>query len=291
MVKLNASIDRIVVFERGQRGAFLRVRRELQMEKYDLALDLQRHFKSGLFTWLSGARRRIGFHRQNGKEMNWIFNNEQIERCPIEFSKIRHYWKFLDHLKVPVPSRPDFGLAQIDPRSVCSEFYDRLTRPFIAVVMGSTWQSKDWLASGYLNLARALIGEGRYNIVLVGDRSQVELARRIEEEVGSPRILNLAGRTSLLQLVAVLKLSSAAVGPDSGPGHIASAVGRPYVTLFGPTSPARVAPFGSEDHVVQSRIGCAPCYRRECPGLNKPCMRLIGAEAVLEKLHGALNIL
>jgi ADP-heptose:LPS heptosyltransferase len=100
--------------------------------------------------------------------------------------------------------------------------------------------------------------------------------------------MNLVCKTSLLELVAILKAAAVGVGPDSGPGHLAAAVGTPYVSLFGPTSPKRVAPYGSEHLVVESGVSCAPCYKKECPGLEKLCMRLVTVEAVEEKLSEAL---
>ena len=98
----------------------------------------------------------------------------------------------------------------------------------------------------------------------------------------------MVGKTSLLELVAVLKAATVGVGPDSGPGHLAAAGGTPYVSLFGPTAPARTAPYGSEHLVVQSGVSCAPCYKKRCPGLGRLCMRLISVEAVHKKLSEAL---
>jgi ADP-heptose:LPS heptosyltransferase len=97
------------------------------------------------------------------------------------------------------------------------------------------------------------------------------------------------GETSILELVAVLKAAVAGVGPDSGPGHLAAAVGTPYVSLFGPTSPMRAAPYNCEHLVVQSGISCVSCYKKKCPDLDRLCMRRISVEAVQEKLFVALE--
>ena len=91
------------------------------------------------------------------------------------------------------------------------------------------------------------------------------------------------------ELVTIISQCRLGVGPDSGPGHIASAFGVPYISIFGPTSPLRVAPVGNEDLVVSAKIGCSPCYRRTCPGLNKLCMRLISVPAVLDRVDIALQ--
>jgi ADP-heptose:LPS heptosyltransferase len=89
-------------------------------------------------------------------------------------------------------------------------------------------------------------------------------------------------------MTAVLKAAAAAVGPDSGPGHLAAAVGTPYVTLFGPTPANRHAPYGCEDLVVKSNLSCAPCYKKECPDRNKECMTNIDVREVADKISRAL---
>jgi len=94
---------------------------------------------------------------------------------------------------------------------------------------------------------------------------------------------------SLRVVQPLLKAAAAGVGPDSGPGHLAAAVGTPFVTLFGPTSAARTAPYGCEKLVVTADVDCAPCYRRRCPDRNKECMQAIQADAVMEKLSQALS--
>jgi len=98
----------------------------------------------------------------------------------------------------------------------------------------------------------------------------------------------MVNKTSLLELVATLKRASAAVGPDSGPGHLAAAVGTPYVSLFGPTPPNRVAPYGCEHLVIQSSAKCAPCNKKRCADHQEHCMRLITAKEVFAKLDEIL---
>ena len=100
--------------------------------------------------------------------------------------------------------------------------------------------------------------------------------------------IDLSGETSITDLVALFSRSRLAAGPDCGPMHIAAAMGIPVVSLWGATSPARSAPYGSESFVLQSAIGCAPCYRRRCPGLNRLCMFKIPPEAVLARVETLL---
>ena len=126
-------------------------------------------------------------------------------------------------------------------------------------------------------------------VVLVGDHLKKADAAKLCDKIGPSKLINLVGKTSLLEVVAVLKAAAAGVGPDSGPGHLSAAVGTPYVTLFGPTSPKRAAPYGCEHLVVQSELSCISCYKKRCPDLDRQCMQLVTVETVKAKLLEALK--
>ncbi len=280
IVELSDSVDEVLVFDRPSPlkgiGA---LRRALNARKFDIVLDMQRHAKSGFFSWLSGAKRRIGFHRSNAKEFNWIFQTESIEPADDSLNKFYHYQKFLLPLGI-LPS--DSKKSRLKGTGAASKF--TLPARYAVVVLGSSWHSKDWVPQGYDSLNRELQAKG-IALVLVGDNSKRELASRLT--VNRTDITTLVGETTLPELVDVIRGASFGVGPDSGPGHIAAALGVPYISLFGPTSPKRVAPIGYEHLVVTASIGCAPCYRRTCPGLDKLCMRLISVPAILDKVRVA----
>jgi len=289
LIQNHPHIDRRVVFDRPRGLAALpKLYRHLRETPFDVTLDLQRHFKSGLFSWLSGAKRRIGFHRRNSKEFNWLFNNDHIPWYSDRLNKLEHYLKFATYLGIPRPARLDFGLAHHRIDVLNPTLAARLPSPFVAMVMGSSWPSKDWTYEGYRNLAGLILQRGEHGIVLVGDGSQKANAGRLEAEIASPGLLNLTGATSLPEVTGILQAAAAGVGPDSGPGHLAAAVGTPYVSLFGPTAPERVAPYACEDLVVQTPAPCAGCYRKHCPLKNRTCMAAITAEMVMASLDRAL---
>ena len=291
LVRLHPRIDKVLVFNRPKGVlAVWALHKALGQEHFDIALDLQRHFKSGFFSWLSGAKRRVGFNRRNAKEVNWLFNNERIEYFSDELPKLRHYLKFTEYLGLPAPDSLDFGLALLDLKPNAPDIISGIKDPIIAVVIGSSWESKDWFFEGYYGLLKDLLYSEKMQVVLLGDGSQVTSALRLVRKLSAPGLINLVGKTSLLELAAGLKLVAVAVGPDSGPSHVAAAVGTPYVSLFGPTSPRRTAPYGSENLVVQSSVDCAPCYKKQCPGLDRICMRKISVEKVKEKLSEALEM-
>jgi lipopolysaccharide heptosyltransferase II len=282
------AIDERIVFrrDRGARafGEFLL---EVRRRRFDLVLDLQRHLKSGVVSRASGAPRRIGFHRRNSKEGNWLFQTETIPPQEHFSSKLRQYLAFADHLGLEA-GPVEFGLR------VAPEEADRaralvaaIGRPFVAAFVGSTWPSRFWLAEATAEVLREVSRRFGLGAVLLGGRGEEEFGARVA--AASPRgTLNLVGRLGLREAAAVLAEARAAFGPDSGPMHIASAVGTPVVSLWGATSPRRSAPFGYEDLAVVAGVACHPCYLRRCP-IGRLCMQTLRPERVLRALSQALE--
>jgi len=290
LVRLHPLIDDVIVFNRSQgiRG-IPALRLELQKQKYDVVLDMQRHFKSGFFSRLALAKRRIGFHPRNTKEFNHWFHNEYIDYFPESVSKITNYQAFIKAIGgVPCsPAGPfTFGLESFEGGR-----YPELPvhSEYIGVVLGSSWPSKDIPKGTYIKLLHRFLDVfPNFSILLFGDKTHVELAQGISAELNSSRLFSSAGATDLGGLCTLLGRCRIVVGPDSGPGHICSAVGTPYIACFGPTDPRRVAPVGNENRVVQSSIGCAPCWRRECPGLNTLCMQMISVDKIIAQVHNCV---
>jgi heptosyltransferase I len=290
LINFHPSIDNVIVFNRAWNAlGVIGLYRKLQQEQFDITLDFQRHLKSGFFSFLSRAKRRIGFNRHDSKELNWIFNNERIDFFGEELPKFLHYLKFTQHLGLPDSDTIDFGFSSIDMDSYLPNKIAAVNKPIISVVIGSSWQSKDWFLEHYVQLINDILSSDKYSIVLLGDGSKQDLAKSISDQLNSKNLINMVNKTTLIELVAILNKSSAAVGPDSGPGHLAAAVGTPYVSLFGPTPPGRVAPYGCEHLVVQSSAQCAPCNKKKCADHKDHCMRLITAKEVFNKLNEALR--
>jgi len=289
LIRLHRQIDKVIIFRREWRvSALWQLYKELSQQHFDITLDLQRIFKSGLFSLLSGAKRRIGVHRDNAKELNWLFNTEYIPYYSEDLPKLSHYLKFTEQLGLPEPVDLDFGFGQLNVNAMAPPAVAEIQNSFIAVVMGSSWVTKDWYFEGYCQLVQNILRTPKMHVVLLGDNSQTPAARRLSKKMNSDRVINLIGN-SLVEMTAVLKAAAAGVGPDSGPGHLAAAVGTPYVTLFGPTPPGRHAPYGCEHLVVQSPKDCLPCYKKRCPDRNRDCMYDINPTTVMEMLARALS--
>ncbi len=297
LVDNHPAVDRVLIFERSRK---LRGYRDFLLElkgepKFDITLDLQRHFKSGFTTWSSGSRTRIGFHRRNAKEFNWIFRNTGIPEVDNWSSKIGHYQKFGDVLGLPSLEPLEFGLAPTDDeRARATAFISTLgdvpVNRRAGLILGSSWPSRFWFAPQYRDVIRHLKENLGINSVLIGAKGERGFADEILQEAGTTSgIVDLVGKTTLRDLVALFPQLGFAVGSDSGPMHIAAASGIPVISLWGSTSPLRSAPYQSEDLVLQSNIGCSPCYRKNCPGLGRLCMSDIPARAVLALVDQVLE--
>ncbi len=113
-------------------------------------------------------------------------------------------------------------------------------------------------------------------------------ASQVSTALGEAKATDLSGRTKLRDLIGIFSRARLGIGPDSGPMHIAAAVGTPVISLWGATSPIRSAPWGSEALALCGPAACSPCYTRDC-GIQRACMQRIAPEQVLEKARHVLN--
>lgn len=287
-VRLNERVDEVHEFVRTRWWEAGGLLRKLRRERFDLVLDLQRHLKSGLFSLGSGGKMRIGVHPRNSKEGNWLFNTLHCRFIPDTSSKMLLYEAFLLELGITEGLDQSGGFRHDQFSPFTPPAIQQLSLPPIGVVLGSTWPTKDLPRQGYELLVKGLLTSTECSVVLLGDKTQAALGEEIERACErEPRVKNLAGHTSLPELMGILTSCASVIGPDSGPGHLSSLVGTPYVTLFGPTDPQRVVPLGSEALAITPTIGCAPCWRRRCPGLDTLCMRLHVPGEMVDKVVAA----
>lgn len=282
LLQHHPALNEVLLFDR-PRGvsAFLHFLRQVRAERAELTLDLQRHLKSGIVSRASGAPVRLGFHRRNAREGNWLFNTHAVDPMPHLSPKLQQFLRFADWLGIEdAPVSFGLGLTDAEEKRV-DELLSGVPSPFVVGFVGASWESKLWFAGPTASVADALAARG-VGVVLIGGKADAEFAAAVTSKVRSP-VHNLAGRTTLRDLIGIFRRARAAFGPDTGPMHIAAAVGTRVVSLWGATSPARSAPWGSEDRVILGTAPCSPCYRRRCP-IGRLCMESIAAEAVVAKL-------
>ena len=273
-------LDEVILFERKRFGSawrsvgifsdVVRFARELRQRDFDLVVDLQGLFRSGLMAWQTGASRRIGF--ANAREGAWAFYTQTVEVPDEEVHAVDRYLRVAGALGCgDAPVEFTFPVCDDDREQV--QALVNGVGPYAVLMPGTNWQTKRWPAEYFEALVAPLRERFGLTSVLVGGGDAVELSGKI------PSAFNLAGRTNLPQLVALLEGASLVIANDSGPMHIAAALGRPLVTLFGPTNPVRTGPYGRPESVVRVEIPCSPCYSRKCSHIS--CMRWLMVEDVL----------
>jgi lipopolysaccharide heptosyltransferase II len=287
LLEQQPAVNEIIVFDRRHWWRdFLPFLRKIRSRRFDLVLDLQRHFKSGLISFLSGAADRLGFNRSDCKELNWIFNNTYIPAVGDEISKLDHYLKFAECLGATAAIDWGFRLTAEEERTV-DKHLARAGESYAALFVGSRWESKQWFPDQIAACARAIQQRYGFDVVLLGSTEDAKAAAEAEACCGI-RVTNLVGRTSLREAIGIISRAKVSIGPDTGLMHISAAVGTPVVSLWGATSPSRNAPHRFEQLAIRGRAACSPCYIKKCP-IGRLCMRSIATEEISEKVALALS--
>ena len=285
-------LDQLIVYDRRHAPwSFVPFLWQVRAGRFDLVVDLQRHLKSGIVGVVSGARDRLGFAAANAKELNHRFTTRQIAPQPNLRLKLMQYQAFADALGAP-PAPIEFGLRlspDEDARARAALAVAR--RPLVGVILGSSWPSRIYfpesVAAVIRELTRPAGGSPPLFPVLIGAPEEAAIADAVMRDLDGLEALNLVGRTRLRDLIGIFGECAVAFGPDSGPMHIAAAVGCPVVSLWGATAPQRSAPWGYAELALHGEIPCHPCYLRDCP-IGRECMRRIAPAEVAAMVRRAL---
>jgi lipopolysaccharide heptosyltransferase II len=281
------AVDRFIVFERGAgwTGA-RRALREIREFRPDLVIDLQRILRSSFFTFFSSSPRRLGFDRRRCKEASWLFTNEKIPFADPSRHLVEQYLEFAAYLGCP-PSAAVFDLPVGEAeRTAASALLPASVRDggFVVLNIGATKPANRWPEENAAAFCRLIAEKTALATVLTGGVGDAARAEALLSRAAVPgRIVNLAGKTTLKELAGIFLAARAAVSNDSGPMHIASALGVPTIGLFGPADPRRTGPFRHLSLVVRSAVACSPCGKRRCP--SAACMEAIRPEEVYDRIR------
>jgi len=290
-------VDEVIPFDREQlRGlgtllnglAFGGLLARIRDEHYDIVVDLQGLFRSAFISRASGAPVRLGF--AGGRELSHTFYNLRVHLPKRPMHAVDRYLRAVRALGIR-PGRPDFSMRiDAETRSLVlkllGEFPFRSDGPIIVVSPFTRWKSKNWPLSHFAQVARRAYAEFRARLVLVA--ASREDAERLAALVDVP-MLNLAGATSLRELIAVISEADLFLTGDSGPMHIADALGVPLVAIFGPTDPERTGPYFQRDGVVRANVACGPCFSRRCKKDKPECQYAVSPERVFDVLARKLR--
>jgi lipopolysaccharide heptosyltransferase II len=282
-------LDEVIEFDRhvmragvwrGLRDAATFVR-GLSERRFDLAVDLQGLAKSGAFTLATRAHRRVGL--ASAREGAGIAYTHVVDDRAGSPAAVERYWKVAEFLDADGPK--EFALALTHrERAEAARSLHGLPRPIVAAQPGAQWETKRWPAANFAaSLQRTLAAGG--SAVILGGPGEEPIAAAVADALSIPN-RNLAGKTSLRLLAAVLESCDLALTNDSGPMHLAAAVGTPTVAVFTCTAPERAGPFGSGHRIVQTAVDCRASYVKRCAHLS--CMKELTAERVIPALAAAL---
>lgn len=268
----------------GEIRSFLSVLRD---RRYDLAIDFHGLFKSAVIMGWSRADRKLGYRSM--QELSRLFYNETIPE-DMEKHAVLRYLDFLGHLGVE-PREPRFSMALGEPEQgrvagLLGQHGIGDGDPFIALSPVAFWETKLWDNDRFARLGDRITSELNLPVVFTG-ASGGDLIERIRGAMNADSI-TLEGQTSLRELACLYRRAALVVTTDSGPMHIAAAVGTPTVALFGPTDPARTGPFGPGHAVIRSDISCSPCFLKRCAG--RDCMTDIAVDEVFEAVQHQLSL-
>jgi ADP-heptose:LPS heptosyltransferase len=263
----NPALHQVVYAPRSRQFVFADARNAVQAlraRKLDVALDLQGLWKSVAWARLSGAKRTIGYARAARREgSSALLLHEDMALPSGIVHVIDKNLALLRTLGIEAVGDRTFPLppAEAATKRVTAELAAAGLRDYAIVNPGGGWTSKLWPVESMGALARALKARGLTPLVTWGPGEQDLAARVVTASDGAART---SFPTTIPELIELLRRARLVVAADTGPLHLACAVGTPVVALFGPTDPARNGPFAAEDEVVSRRPACFPCYRRGC---------------------------
>jgi ADP-heptose:LPS heptosyltransferase len=320
------SIDDPIAFERraGLRSQ-LRFLAGLRRRRFDLVIDLQGLFRSALMTWVTSAPVRIGL--QTAREGARLACNVVLPETDRKVPAHVRYWRVAEAVGAADAVRDNGISISNAERGWVYECLRGLPRPIVAIHPGARWQTKRWPPERFAAVAARIAG----TIVVVGSPAERELAGQVvalasraaaplgvrleggqarskagfgnqeaapaathlsNQSVTSAAILNLAGGTNLRQLAALFAACDLVVANDSGPMHLAAAMGTKVVGIFTCTSAAISGPAGNQHQLVSTSLPCAAGYHKHCPKRGAAylfCHQEISVERVWRAIVRALN--
>ena len=263
-------------------------RKKLRHGSFDLAVDMQGLFRSGLIAFLSGAPVRIGF--SNARELASLFYTHKVD-APLNLHAVDRNLKLaaalgceVQEIEFPINFNRE---TEQEALGFLQKIQLDTRRPLVTFVPGARWEKKRWPLHSFSRLGDLLIQKMGAGIIVAGSRQENRLIHEIRSAMKNPSAE--AVDFSLTKLTALLSKSDVVVTNDSGPMHIAVAMRTPVVALFGPTDPARTGPYSKKCLIIQRDLECIPCFRKQCSQGSFECMESITVEEVFEGVKKILR--
>ncbi len=318
--KENPSVNEIILYEdryNSIAGKF-KLAKILKSKGFNTAILLQNAFDAAFIAWLAKIPERIGYRR----DFRRLLLTKAVPVHPVRkrrrdfFSngvkknilKQHHVYYYLNLLKESLNIEAEYTepLLYLNEEEINqarnflnSKLLTHNSQLLIGINPGAAYGSaKRWMPERFAKLIQRIINELNGNVVLFGSKSEIEIVNEIIKAVNSsqntddalrithyePRILNLAGKTNLRELMALISECDAFISNDSGPMHIASALFVPVAAIFGSTDKTVTGPLGDGHRIITKDLPCSPCLERECPERHLKCMTEISTDDVYNAL-------
>jgi lipopolysaccharide heptosyltransferase II len=270
--------------------------RRLRAQNFDLVIDLQCLARSGAFAWLARGKFLIGLDEV--REGARGFYDIAVPRKSFHTHAVDWYLSVLPPLSVPVhknfqwlPERPEIAANVKRKWPEADSKFKIQNSKLILLQPGARWSNKRWPVEYFSQLVSTLAKKNpaaRFAILgSAEDRPLGEIIFRAEPA----RCLNLCGEISLPEMIEWIRLCDLMVTNDTGPMHVAAALGKPLVALFGPTEPRRTGPYGQLENVLRIELPCSPCLKSFCTWKNpNECLDAISPATVFARVQKLLSL-
>lgn len=288
-------LAQVIPFDRARAGRpagwpeLARVVRRLRAERYDWVLDLQSLARSALLGWAAGGGTVVGL--ADPREGAPALHDVSIPRPTDRPHAVDWYLAALGPLGVPASGRFEWLPVKSDAAGLVDALWPGSADRWVAFAPGARWATKRWPVASFAAVARRLTqSQAGVRVALLGGEADRPLGAAIRESAG-PAVLDLTGRLSLPAMVEWLRRCDALVTNDTGPMHVAAALGKPVVSIFGPTAPGETGPYGQEGWALRAPgVACAPCQSGVCRNARAlECLTGVTPDRALEQLRARLG--
>jgi len=290
-------LDRVILFPRrqlvGKSGSRTRSLKEfvrgLRRERFDTVLDFHGIFKSGMLALLSGAKERIGFHRKYTKEFNFLFVNRPVVPPGKQINRFERNISLVESLDA-APSNLDMEIViPNDVKRRVGEILEPFGRdkPLVAIHPTTSRPFKLWDAGNYAKVADKLLADGIAQVLITCGPGERDAAKQVAARMQPPPPPVIQSG-SLREYAWLVNQADLYFGGDTGPMHIASAMGTPIVAMFGPTDPVVNGPYRQPHRALYKDLPCSPCKERRC-SRNLECMTAITVDEAYDAILDMLE--
>ena len=257
--------------------------RAMRAARYDWVIDLQGLARSAAFAWLADGAFTIGLELE--REGAHLAYDLAVPRPKDQPHAVDWYLAVARALGIPVHDRFEWLPVRPEVAALAEAKWPVNGSRWLGINPGARWDNKRWPAEHFAELVRQLAArDANFRFALFGGSGDWQLTETIRR-AAPDRCVNFAGRTTLPELIELLRRCELLVTNDTGPMHLAAALRRPVVSLFGPTRPDQTGPYGQVDFALRHPLPCAPCLKSRCHWAEPmECLRALPATRVADEV-------